>query len=146
MNKQILSDLSNNPKKLYYVVNRIFSIKELMGENKLKGIFCPFHNDKGKPSSRFYIEPELDKLWCFTEGKSYFSYHYIKLILKEDPFKYLLKHSKEEEIAFYINDYNNKVDEEEIPTYKINELSDLDEYFNTQDSSIDYSKWYLVTS
>ena len=62
MNKQILSELKNNPKKLYFVVNNIFSIKELMGESKNKNIYCPFHGESkstgSKPSARFYDNVE----------------------------------------------------------------------------------------
>ena len=83
MNKQILSELQNNYKKLYYVVNSCFSIKELMGESKNKGIFCPFHGESrlagSKPSARFYENQFPVKLWCFQERKSYYSYHYIFL-------------------------------------------------------------------
>ena len=148
MNKLIISELSQNNKKLYFIVNRIFSIKELMGETKMKGIFCPFHGESpdsgSKPSSRFYEEKDMVKLWCFQEHRSYYAYHYIKLILKEDPLKYLIKHSKDSEIAYYLTLYKEETSSEDT-SYQINSFKELTKLFPTISSKNDYSNWYLIT-
>lgn len=147
MNKLIISELSQNNKKLYFIINRIFSIKDLMGESKMKGIFCPFHGESAdsgsKPSSRFYEEGDLIKLWCFQEHRSYYSYHYIKLILNKDPLKYLIKHSKEEEILYYLNQYKEE-ESEKNENIEIHSLKDLSNLYTTLDSKKDYSNWYKV--
>ena len=147
MNKQILSELKNNTKKLYYVVNNCFSIKELMGEIQDKNIYCPFHGESraagSKPSARFYTNIAPIKLWCFQEHRSYYAYHYIKQILHINPLDYLIKHVSEKKINYYINDYNENVNEEE-KEFNINNIDELDTLYGTISSKKDYSKWYLI--
>ena len=147
MNKQLLSDLKNNPKKLAYVVNNIFSIKELMGETKNKGIYCPFHGESkaagSKPSARFYENTNPIKLWCFQEHKSYYSYHYIKLIMKSDPLSYLISNSSEKKINYYITEYNENISEE-TERLNIQSISELNSMYGTLEINNDYSKWYIV--
>lgn len=148
MNKQILSDLKNSPKKLYYVVNHCFSIKELMEEVRDKNIYCPFHGESrasgSKPSARFYTNVEPVKLWCFQEHRSYYAYHYIKQIMNQDPLNYLISHITEKKIKYYIQDYNENMAEEEEKSYSFSSLEELDSLFNTLDTNEDYSKWYIV--
>lgn len=147
MNKQILSELKSNHKKLYYIVNNIFSIKELMGESRNKNIYCPFHGESkaagSKPSARFYDNTTPTKLWCFQEHKSYYAYHYIKLIMKTDPLNYLIDNASSKEIEFYASEYNDQV-EEEFTKLNITSLEELDQMYNTIDATKDYSKWYIV--
>ena len=148
MNKLLMSQLSSNPKKLFFVVNQIFSIKELMGETRDKGIYCPFHGEtaeKGsKPSARFYTNNFPVKLWCFMEHKSYYAYHYIKLIMHRDPLQYLIKHSTDKEIEYYMNEFDsNNTDDEEI-SYKINNFNDIEDIFDTLPSNENYDDWYIV--
>jgi len=147
MNKQLLSDLKNNPKKLYYVVNNIFSIKELMGEVQEKNIYCPFHGESkaagSKPSARFYTNVSPIKLWCFQEHKSYYAYHYIKLIMKLDPLSYLISNASEKKINYYVEEYNEKT-EEEFNKLNISSLEELDLMYKTIEVNNDYSKWYIV--
>ena len=147
MNKQILSELKNNPKKLYYVVNNIFSIKELMGEIKNKNIYCPFHGESkaagSKPSARFYDNISPTKLWCFQEHKSYYSYHYIKLILKIDPLQYLISNANTKQIEYYSNEYNES-HEDEFHKLNIDSLKELNKMYGCLDINEDYSKWYII--
>jgi len=147
MNKQILSELKSNYKKLYYVVNNTFSIKELMGESQNKNIYCPFHGESkaagSKPSARFYDNIVPTKLWCFQEHKSYYAYHYIKLIMKLDPLQYLMENASSKQIEYYANEYNNQV-EDELTKLNITSLNELDKMYNTLDVNNDYSKWYIV--
>lgn len=149
MNKQLLSELQNNPKKLYYIVNQCFSIKELMGETSDKGIYCPFHGESrlsgSKPSARFYDNQFPIKLWCFTEHKSYYAYHYIKLIMKRDPLQYLISHAKEKKIEYYLKEYeleNDSTEEERF--YNIKDLEDINNLYSTLPINKDYSTWYIV--
>ena len=148
MNKQLLSELKNSPKKLYYVVNRVFNIKELMGESKNKNIYCPFHGESraggSKPSARFYDNVFPVKLWCFQEHVSYYSYHYIKLIMKRNPLDYLISNCSEKKIKYYINEYDENSEDEEQIRYNIKSLQDLDELYNTLDANEDYSNWFIV--
>ena len=148
MNKQLLSDLKNNPKKLYYVVNNCFSIKELMNETQDKNIYCPFHGESkasgSKPSARFYTNVNPVKLWCFQEHHSYYSYHYIKQIMHKNPLDYLISHVNENQIKYYIEDYNENIAEKDEKTYIINSLEDIDLLYNSFNLDQDYSKWYLV--
>lgn len=147
MNKQILSELKNNPKKLYFVVNNIFSIKELMGESKNKNIYCPFHGESrsagSKPSARFYDNVDPVKLWCFQEHKSYYSYHYIKLILKTDPLQYLIENASEKQITYYCQEYI-ETNEDEITKININSLKELSKMYGCLSVNKDYSQWYIV--
>ena len=148
MNKQLLSELKNNRKKLYYIVNNCFSIKELMGESKDKNIYCPFHGESktsgSKPSARFYENVSPVKLWCFREHKSYYAYHYIKLIMKLDPLHYLISNVSNKKIEYYANEYKEQQEEEEIIKLDISSLEELDKMYNTLDIDKDYSKWYIV--
>ena len=147
MNKQILSELKNDSKKLYFVVNNIFSIKELMGETQNKNIYCPFHGESreagSKPSARFYDNVSPVKLWCFQEHRSYYAYHYIKLILKKDPLQYLIANASEKKINYYSNEYSEQT-EGEITRLKIDSLEELDTMYKTLDINKDYSNWYVV--
>lgn len=148
MNKQLLSDLKNNPKKLYYVVNNCFSIKELMNESRDKNIYCPFHGESkaagSKPSARFYTNTIPNKLWCFQERRSYFAYHYIKQIMHQNPLDYLISNITEKKISYYIQEYNENVAEDDEKSYNFNSLNEINDLFNTLKGDKDYSKWYLV--
>lgn len=148
MNKQLLSELQNNYKKLYYVVNQCFSIKELMSESHNKNIYCPFHGEsrKGgsKPSARFYDNQFPVKLWCFQEHKSYYSYHYIKLIMKRDPLQYLISNTTERKIKYYIEEYENEREDDEELSYSISSLDELADLYSSIPIENDYSNWYIV--
>lgn len=118
-----------------------------MGEYKDKNIYCPFHGEsrrKGsKPSARFYDNIIPVKLWCFQEHRSYYAYHYIKLILKGDPLQYLINHSSSKQIEYYANEYKEE-QKDEYPKLDISSLKELDEMYDTLDIRKDYSKWYIV--
>lgn len=148
MNKQLLSKLQKDYKKLYYIVNHCFSIKELMGETHNKNIYCPFHGESrssgSKPSARFYDNQSPIKLWCFQEHKSYYSYHYIKLIMKRDPLQYLISNVSEKRIKYYLEEYLNEQDNETEVTYSIDSIDEIDDLYSTIPIDEDYSKWYIV--
>lgn len=148
MNKQLLSELQSNYRLLSYVVNNIFSIKELMGETKNKGIYCPFHGESrqggSKPSARFYDNQFPIKLWCFSEHKSYYSFQYIQKIMKRSPLQYLIANSTEKKIKYFIEEFKEKSEEEIETLYDFKSLEEIDQLYNTLDSSKDYSKWYIV--
>lgn len=150
MNKLTMSKIANDYKALYYITNRCFDIKDLMEETRDKDIFCPFHGESrlsgSKPSARFYTNVFPSKLWCFQERRSYYSYHYIKLILKENVFKYLLKHSNEKEILYYYDEYKEYAEEDEQGeiNYSFSSLDEINELYNTQNINKDYSNWFIV--
>ena len=149
MNKQLISELQNNPKMLYYIVNEAFSIKELMGESHNKGIYCPFHGESrasgSKPSARFYDNQVPIKLWCFSEHKSYYAYHYIKLIMKRDPLQYLIKNTSEKKIQYLKSRFELEFDQEENePLYTITSLESISDLYFTLYATEDHSKWYIV--
>lgn len=150
MNKQLLSELNKNVKKLYHIVNNLFDIKELMGESRDKGVYCPFHGESrtsgSKPSARFYTNQTPTKLWCFRERKSFYSYHYIKMVLKQDPLQYLIENSTERAIKYWADDYDETYQDEENEEnpYMFFSLDDINNLYSTLDIKEDYTNWYLV--
>ena len=90
---------------VWNIVSRAISITQFV-EFAYGNIFCPFHEDKNKPSATFFIDQEddIDRLHCYTCHKQYTSYNYIKTFLKERPLDYLIKNIPEISIRAYLND------------------------------------------
>ena len=72
----------------FEAINRKFNLGKLLmglGINiHSQTIYCPFHEDKatGKKSAKYY--PDTDKLYCFSETKTYSAYHALKLLYNKD--------------------------------------------------------------
>lgn len=73
-----------NPLIKVDVINKKYNLGKLLeglgydisGSN----MYCPFHPDEmtGKPSAKYHAD--TDRLYCFSENKSYSAYHAIKLL------------------------------------------------------------------
>lgn len=72
---------------LFKLVSRLIPISTFIGEGKMHS--CPFHSDSN-PSAQLFEDPEGERLFCHGCRKQYTSYHYIKTILEEDPYLYLV--------------------------------------------------------
>ena len=112
-----------------------------MGVNSSRKIKSPFRDDN-KPSCKIYVEDELDKLWDFSQKRSYFSYHYIKMVLKKDPLKYLIKNGNVEEINYYAKEFDNIQEEKGDTVYTINSIKELDILYGSIDSRLHYDWMY----
>ena len=112
-----------------------------MGINSSRKIKSPFRDDN-KPSCKIYVEDELDKLWDFSQRRSYFSYHYIKMVLNKDPLKYLLKNGSIEEINYYSKQFDELKEEKDNNFIEIENVLELDELYNSIDSRIEYNWLY----
>lgn len=73
-----------NPLVKVEVINKKYNLGALL--TKLgydisgSNMYCPFHPDEmtGKPSAKYHAD--TDRLYCFSENKSYSAYHAIKLL------------------------------------------------------------------
>lgn len=127
------------PKLEMFLVNSYYSLSEFLDLNTMGAIFCPFHDDRsgGKPSAKFYIDDDdgIEKIWCFSERKMFYAWHYIKLILRQDPLLMLVRDFSEQELMTAISDYINdlgtsqmrksKLDDEEIKKLNSNDFISL---------------------
>lgn len=118
------------PKLEMTLVNSYYSLSEFLDLSSWGSIYCPFHDDTsgGKPSAKFYKDDEdgIEKIWCFSERKMFMAWHYIKLILHQDPILMLTKEIPEQELILAVNDYitnagklemrKSKIDDETIKT------------------------------
>ena len=127
--------------------NSYYSLSELGDFNPYSPvILCPFHDDRNKPSAKFYQDDEdgIQKIWCFVCRKQYTAYDYVKLILHQDPILMLTKEIPEQELILAVNDYianagklemrKSKIDDEVIKT--MNE-KDFIKYICMGDYNID---------
>lgn len=83
--------LKSDPLLLWVVVSKSIPISELIDEHS-KSIYCPFHDDSGKPSAMLMLNDSdgIEKIHCFVCTKKQFtSYDYIKIILNQKPLDYL---------------------------------------------------------
>lgn len=77
-----------SPLIMFEVINKRFSLKKLLinyGVDLTHSvIYCPFHNDRltGKPSAKYH--DDTDRLYCFSESKSYTAYHALKILYNYD--------------------------------------------------------------
>lgn len=110
--REMFLEVCRNPFLVKHIISKRFKIRELMEEDGLETVYCPFHDDKasGKPSIKIYEdEDEIERLYCFSENKQFTSYDYIKLVQGQDPLKYLTSENllSEENIEDYIEEVDH---------------------------------------
>lgn len=73
-----------NPLVKVEVINKRYNLGKLLTNLGIdisgSNMYCPFHPDEmtGKPSAKYHSDS--DKVYCFSENKSYSAYHAIKLL------------------------------------------------------------------
>lgn len=73
-----------NPLVKVEVINKKYNLRALLTQlgydTSGSNMYCPFHPDEmtGKPSAKYH--EDTDRLYCFSESKSYSAYHAIKLL------------------------------------------------------------------
>lgn len=134
--RHILNRLKKDRKLLSLVVNKLVSFGDLTPELKdidssIGNIYCPFHpseglgENKNTPSAKIYYneEKKMYLIKCFAGKKrSYYAFNYIKLILEEDPYDYLLKNrdiSQILEIIDLVDKGYLNLDSDSLEDYKI---------------------------
>lgn len=111
------------------------------------GLFCPFHENSrtGTMQARIYYNEESDLfyLYCYAEGKSYFAYDYVALILCKEkqlynnPKEFILsKMTKDEFIGLY-NLYS-KQKAERIESQFKRKCRWIDNVYSETGNTIDY--------
>lgn len=84
--KEVTQDV--DPLVKYEVINRRFNLGKLLRSYGCdidgQQMYCPFHMDKltGKPSAKYHSD--TDRLYCFSESKSYTAYHALKILFNQD--------------------------------------------------------------
>jgi hypothetical protein len=73
-----------NPLIKVEVINKKYNLGKLLTDLGYdvtgSNMYCPFHPDEmtGKPSAKYHAD--TDRLYCFSENKSYSAYHAIKML------------------------------------------------------------------
>lgn len=109
--KVSLNRLKKDRKMLSFVCNNLFTFGDLSHELKdidssMGNIYCPFHpseklgENRNTPSAKVYYneEKKMYLIKCFTTKRSYYAFNYIKLVLDEDPYNYLLENRNTSQI------------------------------------------------
>lgn len=74
----------------FLLVSRMVAMSDLYGHEYGK-VICPFHDDTS-PSAKLYKDDDkIERLYCYSCNKQYTSWHYLKLILGQDPMGFLRK-------------------------------------------------------
>ncbi len=102
-----LDEVLADKKKLrrYFEINlplTHFLEQEIQSNGVLK---CPFHHDNN-PSAKIYRDSSGgERLYCFTERKTYNSYDYVVNVLGDNPIKFLLKNFNMDELEDAVKDF-----------------------------------------
>lgn len=81
------------------LIDRLVPFDSLANVSIYGNCFCPFHDDRNKPSAHCYADEDgVVKLWCFQEHRFYGSYDYLKIIKGIDPVKYLEKNFSDRDL------------------------------------------------
>lgn len=84
--------LSSNHLLLSKVFTAFYNLSDFLELCEYGAMFCPFHEDKNKPSAKFFKDDDgVERIYCYAERKQFTSYDYVKLILEENPMIKLLK-------------------------------------------------------
>ena len=88
------------------IFNSYYDLTDYVDLSTYGATFCLFHDDKNKPSAKFFIDDDgIQRLYCFVCKKQFTAYDYVKLILKENPLTILLKDISETELRDTLNDF-----------------------------------------
>lgn len=106
-----LDTLKNNYKILRTIIEKLFTFGELDSyydsiEITTHNIFCPFHEYEQLPANerspaarvKYNEEKDIFIIHCWVTHKNYSVFDYIKNVLQEDPYEYLLKKKEKEKI------------------------------------------------
>lgn len=99
-------------RNLKVLVERLIPFESLV-DVRYGNVLCPFHPNRNTPSAKFYHDEDgIIRLNCFSEHRQFTSYDYIKLVLDQDPLKYLQSEytSKELEDIIKIAEDSNAFD------------------------------------
>lgn len=141
-----LTDKLNNRRVLLEVFSWLFPITDFILESNSK-ILCPFHDDRVHPSAKIYENDGKTVIYCFAERRIYTSYHYVEIIIGDDPLTHLMKYRTDEEIEEAIKllrfkgklfANSNKVQESNL----IRQEEVLDYIERIYEGSIEKEKWF----
>ena len=119
----------------YKIINSLFSIEEVLEvSNTSSNIKCPFHGNDRKPSSHIYND--VNKLWCFTEGRFYSVTDCAKVMGKSIDEMYadlVEKYGGEENLLTEYKEVEFKPQRENIKRNEQETISDFaDRYFGSK--------------
>lgn len=128
-------------KKLQYpniekdLIERYYNITDFIDISEYGPCYCMFHDDRNKPSAKLFKDEDgIERMWCFVCRKQYTSWHYIKLILNENPIARFLKDYTENDFIEFLKDYEvgmvtqtrkSKLNDEEIKNLTEKQFIDL---------------------
>jgi hypothetical protein len=64
--------------------------------------------------------------------------------MKRDPLQYLISHTTERKIKYYIEEYESEREDDEELSYSISSLDELSDLYSSIPIEKDYSNWYIV--
>lgn len=107
-NDNVKSLLSSNHLLLSKVFVAFYNLSDFIELSEYGVMFCPFHDDKNKPSAKFFRDSDgVERIFCYSERKQFTSYDYVKLILEENPMFKLLKECDINDIVEVTNELIN---------------------------------------
>lgn len=124
-NMRTLSDLLVDPIMLSSICASLVSIKDLM-DVPYGTCLCPFHDDYSHKSAKVYQDNDgISRLYCFGKcNKQYHSYHYIKKILRKNPYYYLLSNFNTNKLSEMVKSYNPNLQTSELKKEFVNKIYD----------------------
>ena len=123
--------LSSNNLLLSKVFPAFFNLSEFLELSEYGVMFCPFHDDRNKPSAKFFKDSDgIERIYCYSERKQFTSYDYVKLILEENPLFKLLNEYDIDDIVEVTNELMNndtlKIMRSRLKDISYQEMSILD--------------------
>jgi hypothetical protein len=85
-------------KNIRILIDRLVPLNNLADLPLYGNCFCPFHDDRNKPSAHCYEKDGVVKLWCYQEHRYYGSYDYLKIIKGINPVRYLKDNFPEKDL------------------------------------------------
>lgn len=120
-----LSDLLVDPIMLSSICASLISIKDLMGVS-YGTCLCPFHDDYHHRSAKVYQDTDgVSRLYCFGRcNKQYHSYHYIKKVLRKNPYYYLIENFGTDKLTEMVKSYNPNIQTSELKKEFVTKIYD----------------------
>jgi hypothetical protein len=139
-----IKDLEKNERLLRLIVEKLFIFSEV--DSRFEGVDssignfrCPFSPGKSQKSAKMYFDNEKNIfiIHSFKKNRNYSVYDYIKKVLEQNPYNYLIKYKNKNEILEIIKNFEKGyIDiENNLRERKINYINHV---FQSTDNIIDY--------